>query len=162
MTPPEQEKSWEEELKPYHLPIRALMSEEFALRLKAFIARQIAEAERRTEEKDRQRTGDAVLRYMNNYGLTGGELNDILNIIYSLNAKIVRPDGMTFEDYLRAEMDEGKIDFAIRAERHAQGRFDTRLKFYIHAQGKNGDTKDYEVTGNSLTPLFQTPNDRTE
>lgn len=55
---------------------------------------------------------------------------------------------MTLEQYLKAEFARsGAIDFAIRA--NVQGE---HVTFYIHPHGKDGDTRDYEVDGNSLSP----------
>jgi len=60
---------------------------------------------------------------------------------------------MTFEDYLKKEIGEGKIDFSIRATYYR-----AELKFYIHPEGKDGCTEDYIVTGNTLEPQRQQPN----
>ena len=49
---------------------------------------------------------------------------------------------MTFEDYLKQEYAEGKIDFSLR--------FDGR-SFYIHPTGKNGSTTpNLLVKGNTV------------
>lgn len=53
-----------------------------------------------------------------------------------------------FESYLRQEMQDGKIDFQIRSTAESDGR----VTFYIHPEGKSGDTEDYEVAGNVLSP----------
>lgn len=54
----------------------------------------------------------------------------------------------TFEQYLHAEIEEGKIDFRIRAQKNANGH----VEFYIHPLDKNGDTRDYEVAGDTVYP----------
>lgn len=55
---------------------------------------------------------------------------------------------MTLEEYLRAEWQRsGAIDFRIRATVSGAG-----LSFYIHPIGKDGDTRDFVVDGNTLSP----------
>lgn len=56
---------------------------------------------------------------------------------------------MTFEDYLRNCMTVGIIDFHIRPKADADGK----ISFYIHPANVNGDTEDFIVTGNQLTPI---------
>ena len=52
----------------------------------------------------------------------------------------------TFETYLREALANGIIDFRIRASLAADGR----VVFYIHPDGKDGETADYEVSGKTL------------
>ena len=51
-----------------------------------------------------------------------------------------------FGMYLRGEMYWGKIDFHLRANIDAGGR----LTFYIHPEGKDGETADFLVKDNYL------------
>jgi hypothetical protein len=53
---------------------------------------------------------------------------------------------MTLERYLRKAIIEGKIDHAIRASISAKGN----VVFYLHPQGKDGDTLDFRVEGNTV------------
>lgn len=46
---------------------------------------------------------------------------------------------ITLDKYLRKEMAEGKIDFAFRAAETEDGH----IYFYVHPQGKDGDTRDF-------------------
>lgn len=54
----------------------------------------------------------------------------------------------TLEQYLRDAINAGSIDHALRCEVRPNGD----VKFYIHPHGKDGDTIDYVVEGNSLRP----------
>jgi hypothetical protein len=55
---------------------------------------------------------------------------------------------MTFEEYLRQELARsGAIDFRFRATVNADGS----VSFYVHPLGKDGDTRDFIVSGNTLT-----------
>jgi hypothetical protein len=58
-------------------------------------------------------------------------------------------EGITLEDYLRSELREGKIDFSIRAS-----LFHGSVRFYIHPDGRDGGTKDFEVRKNNLITLL--------
>jgi hypothetical protein len=57
---------------------------------------------------------------------------------------------MKLYDYLNKNLSRTDptpaIDFGIRAEKHQYGR----ISFYIHADGRDSDTEDYWVEGNSL------------
>lgn len=53
---------------------------------------------------------------------------------------------ITLEDYLENNHTEGIIDHVLRAELNGEGK----ITFYIHPQGRDGETLDFEVTGNSL------------
>lgn len=56
----------------------------------------------------------------------------------------------SFEEYLRKELSEGKIDFQIRIT-----HMDGVLRFYIHPEGRNGDTIDLIVNDNQLYMVQQ-------
>ncbi len=53
---------------------------------------------------------------------------------------------MTLEEYLRRELARGAIDFRIRASAD-----DGTVRFYIHPQGRDGDTRDWVVNGNAVS-----------
>ena len=55
---------------------------------------------------------------------------------------------VTFEAFLRTHLNRGIIDFSVRARK----KFNGRITFYIHPQGQDGDTFDYEVDGMNLRP----------
>ena len=55
----------------------------------------------------------------------------------------------TFEQYLTDAASNGVIDFRIRTLENGDGGLD----FYIHPVNQDGDTGDFEVLGNSVTPL---------
>lgn len=53
---------------------------------------------------------------------------------------------MTFEEYLKKEIAEGKIDFRFRAS-----NYDGTVRIYVHPDGKNGSTTPTgQVTENTL------------
>jgi hypothetical protein len=54
------------------------------------------------------------------------------------------------ETYLRKNCEQNIIDHALRAEVAADGT----VSFYVHPQGADGETLDYSVAGNTLTPKF--------
>ena len=58
---------------------------------------------------------------------------------------------MTLEDYFRRQLGRADpypaIDHSIRAQLHEDGR----ISFYIHADGRDSDTQDFWVNGNTLT-----------
>jgi hypothetical protein len=58
---------------------------------------------------------------------------------------------MTFEEYLKNNVNGGIIDFRIRASFNAHDE----ITFYIHPLGFNGDTLDFIVEGNELKPKFE-------
>lgn len=49
----------------------------------------------------------------------------------------------TLEQYLKENAENGIIDHSIRSDGKT---------FYIHPDGKDGDTLDFEVDGNNLKP----------
>ena len=53
----------------------------------------------------------------------------------------------TLEEYLADNCRRGVIDFAIRAD-NTTGK----VTFYIHPTNVSGDTLDFAVKGNNLTP----------
>jgi len=53
-----------------------------------------------------------------------------------------------FEEYLKTEMGEGKIDFAFRAR-----LCDGVVVFYVHPASASGRTMDFSVRGNTLFNL---------
>ena len=54
---------------------------------------------------------------------------------------------MPLEQYLRDGHTNGIIDYSVRS----RWEKDNRITFYIHPDGKPGDTQDYEVScGNTL------------
>jgi len=54
----------------------------------------------------------------------------------------------TLENYLRNGIEYGNvIDYALRAQITDDGR----VTFYIRPDSRDGDTADFEVTGNALT-----------
>ena len=53
----------------------------------------------------------------------------------------------TLEEYLKESVKADAIDHTMRASVDGEGK----VTFYIHPQGKDGDTQDYEVKGNALT-----------
>jgi hypothetical protein len=53
----------------------------------------------------------------------------------------------SFEQYLKDEFEEGKIDFSIRISQVGE---DGHPVFYIHPTGKNGTTLDFVVLDNCL------------
>jgi hypothetical protein len=55
----------------------------------------------------------------------------------------------SFEEYLRSENAKAHIDFRIRTIRGPNNELD----FYIHPDGADGDTLDFEVRGNELVRL---------
>jgi len=60
----------------------------------------------------------------------------------------IKGDNMAkqFEDYLRENIEKGIIDFSIRV-----GYDKYRgIEFYIHPDGKDGETLDFQVLGNGL------------
>lgn len=67
----------------------------------------------------------------------------------------------TLEKYFKKEFERsGVIDFVIRIQPTGRtmtgsGSPDSRLSFYIHPSGKDGDTMDYWVEGNKLTPPLE-------
>lgn len=52
----------------------------------------------------------------------------------------------SFEDYFINELEQGKIDFSLRARLEEDGH----PTFYIHPDGKDGTTLDFIVVGNCL------------
>lgn len=55
---------------------------------------------------------------------------------------------MTIEEYLRAEIQRGVIDFTLRVhDRGVEG-----LTFYIHPESRDGMTRDFLVKGGEVTP----------
>lgn len=52
----------------------------------------------------------------------------------------------TLENYLRDALITGVIDFQLRASIAGDGR----VVFYVHPDGKDGETADFEVDGNTL------------
>lgn len=52
----------------------------------------------------------------------------------------------TLENYLREAIEHGVIDFQLRTSLAGDGR----VTFYIHPDGIDGDTADFEVAGNLL------------
>lgn len=54
----------------------------------------------------------------------------------------VREPEDTFEEYLERAEKAGAIDFHLRIMRTPQGKLD----FYIHPQGRNGETGDFTVS----------------
>lgn len=53
----------------------------------------------------------------------------------------------SFEQYLKDEFDQGKIDFSLRVSRVGE---DGHPVFYIHPTGKDGTTVDFVVLDNCL------------
>ena len=53
---------------------------------------------------------------------------------------------MTFEEYLKTNWERGVIDFKLRC--YNDGTF-----FYIHPDGKDGETPQFEASGNTLIPV---------
>lgn len=64
--------------------------------------------------------------------------------------RIGSPSGPTLEKYLKQNMSFGTIDFAIRSSLDGQNG---NALLYIHPSGRDGDTLDFRVEGNSLYPL---------
>lgn len=58
-----------------------------------------------------------------------------------------------FEQYLKAEMAKGAIDFAMRAQIGENGD----VTFYIHPADRGGETGDFTVNGSVVlhTPPYQ-------
>lgn len=56
----------------------------------------------------------------------------------------------TLQEYLAANYDKHAIDHILRARVDPAGN----VTFYIHPHGKNGDTLDFTVVGNTLQPLY--------
>lgn len=54
----------------------------------------------------------------------------------------------TLENYLRASISVGAIDHALRAQ-----VVGGEVRFYIHPNGKDGNTENYRVTGNTVEVL---------
>jgi hypothetical protein len=54
----------------------------------------------------------------------------------------------TLEQYFRNHLST-TIDFSLRVE-----EYDGKLKFYIHPDGVNGNTWNFEIKGNFLTSLI--------
>ena len=52
-------------------------------------------------------------------------------------------------EYFRENAKNGIIDFSLRAFVQQNGI----ITFYIHPDGKDGETLDYEVNGNDLVPM---------
>lgn len=48
---------------------------------------------------------------------------------------------VTFEDYFKHEISEGKTEFRVVAQSTDEG-----VKLYIHPLGKNGESRDFIVT----------------
>ena len=57
----------------------------------------------------------------------------------------LKKKGINIEPYLREELKNGAIDFSLRA--HIENG---SLYIYIHPQGKDGKTMDYEVKDDQL------------
>jgi len=57
----------------------------------------------------------------------------------------------TLEQYFKDCSEKNIIDFSLRAE--ATKQYDTKTRFYIHPEGKDGDTLDFYVLENSLTTI---------
>lgn len=55
----------------------------------------------------------------------------------------------TFQEYLERAEANGVIDFHVRIVRSPQGKLD----FYIHPQGKDGETGDFTVAAAFVTKL---------
>jgi hypothetical protein len=55
----------------------------------------------------------------------------------------------TFQDFLERAEAANVIDFRMRIVRSPKGHLD----FYIHPDGKNGDTGDFHVSGSFVTPM---------
>lgn len=55
---------------------------------------------------------------------------------------------MTLEEYLKRCHDDGATDHALRATVDDRGA----VTFYIHADGRDSDTLDFAVEGNTLVP----------
>lgn len=56
---------------------------------------------------------------------------------------------MTFEEFLERAEKAGTIDFHLRTVRSPEGKLD----FYIHPQGKDGETGDFTVSAAFVTKL---------
>ena len=52
----------------------------------------------------------------------------------------------TLEQYIHENMDRDVIDFSVRARSFGSGR----VGFYIHPDGRDGETLDFMVQGNTL------------
>lgn len=52
----------------------------------------------------------------------------------------------TLERYFHENMDRDVIDFAVRARHYGNGQ----IGFYIHPDGRDGETLDFHVVGNEL------------
>lgn len=57
---------------------------------------------------------------------------------------------MTLQEYLKAEVEEGNLDFSIRVYGESSDFFD----FYIRPTNKNGLTVDYRVSGNTPEGIY--------
>lgn len=53
------------------------------------------------------------------------------------------------QQYFQENWDRNVIDHALRAQPTEDGR----IHFYVHPDGHDGDTLDFIVEGNQLTPL---------
>lgn len=53
---------------------------------------------------------------------------------------------MTLESYFRQSLSRGIIDHSIRASIN----HDNKVEFYIHPNGRDGDTPTYIITDNTL------------
>jgi hypothetical protein len=55
----------------------------------------------------------------------------------------------SLEQYFRSDLQRLVLDHRIRAQLDAKGD----VVFYIHPDGRDGDTLDFKVVGNTLTQL---------
>ncbi len=53
----------------------------------------------------------------------------------------------TLEQYIHENMDRDVVDFAVRVRSYGNGK----VGFYIHPEGRDGETLDFVVEGNTLT-----------
>lgn len=56
---------------------------------------------------------------------------------------------MDFEAYLKENLRKNVIDHSIRANINSNGE----ITFYVHADGHDSDTLDFQVNGNELIPI---------
>lgn len=122
-------------------------------KLTAAILGSQAEVERLTKERDRaQADFDSIVRKGCN-GWYDDQCKHIATLTRERDEAKVRigsPSGPTLEKYLKQNMSFGTIDFAIRSSLDGQNG---NALLYIHPSGRDGDTLDFRVEGNSLYPL---------
>jgi len=62
----------------------------------------------------------------------------------------------TLENLIDDVLEQNRCDFRFRAHRNQHGQ----ITIYVHPIDISGDTLDFAVSGNTLTPIMQIPCDR--